>query len=174
MTRCCVRCRAMACYVRRYARPEDRLARNLRVDHSSRSNRERHVHAAGCPWEPRAPCGRPLRGLRRAARRVLLIGAALTAGLAVTAAPAHAAQAGVTQVSADPYTPAVAPSGERATEVEPDTFAHGSTLVTAFPVGRVFNGGGPRIRLSPRTHGGGPGGHRIPPGPRMATQRPRR
>ena len=56
---------------------------------------------------------------------------------------AHAvvgAQANVTltRVSADPFTNA---TSQHATEVEPDTFANGSTVVAAFQVGRFFNGG---------------------------------
>ena len=66
----------------------------------------------------------------------VLLAAALAAAFA-TAPPALAAQPGVTQVSADPYTPATAPTGEHATEVEPDTFAFGSTLV----VGLVSSSG---------------------------------
>jgi BNR repeat-like domain len=44
----------------------------------------------------------------------------------------------LTQVSADPYTNA---TSQHATEVEPDTFAHGATVVATFQVGRFFNGG---------------------------------
>jgi hypothetical protein len=119
-----------------------------------------------------APSGIRLRGLPRAARRVLLIGAALTAGFAAAAAPARAAQAGVTQVSTDPYTPAVAPSGQHATEVEPDTFAHGSTLVTAFQVGRVFNGGATDIGFATSTNGGVSWTHGFLPGTSVQAMRP--
>src|SRR5216683_805899 len=69
-----------------------------------------------------------------------LLVAALTVGFAA-APPAQAAQPGVTQISSDPYPADSAPAAAHATEVEPDTFAHGSTVVTAFQVGRVFNGG---------------------------------
>jgi BNR repeat-like domain len=44
----------------------------------------------------------------------------------------------LTQVSADPYTNA---TSQHATEVEPDTFAHGATVVATFQVGRFFGGG---------------------------------
>jgi hypothetical protein len=53
------------------------------------------------------------------------------------AAPAHA-NVPLTQVSSDPFTN---PSSQHATEVEPDTFAFGSTVVGTFQVGRFFNGG---------------------------------
>src|SRR4029453_693095 len=71
-----------------------------------------------------------LRVARKARRSAALIVAWLTAAFAV-AGLAQAAQPGVTQVSSDPYTPATAPTGQHATEVEPDTFAWGSTVVTA-------------------------------------------
>src|SRR5262249_30858878 len=82
-----------------------------------------------------------------------LLAAALAAGF-VSAAPAPAAQAGVTRVSADPYTPATASRGEHATEVEPDTFAFGSTVVSTFQVGRVFNGGATDIGWATSKNGG--------------------
>jgi hypothetical protein len=74
--------------------------------------------------------------------------------VALLGAPARAAQPGVVQVSADPYTAENAPTGMHATEVEPDTFAWGSTLVTSFQVGRVFNGGATDIGVSTSTDGG--------------------
>jgi len=53
------------------------------------------------------------------------------------AAPAHASVP-LTQVSSDPFTN---PTSQHATEVEPDTFAFGSTVVGTFQVGRFFSGG---------------------------------
>jgi hypothetical protein len=44
----------------------------------------------------------------------------------------------LTRVSADPFSN---PTSQHATELEPDTFAHGGTVVAAFQVGRFFNGG---------------------------------
>src|SRR4051794_18006028 len=67
-----------------------------------------------------------------------------TAGVALVAAtivvPTATATANVplTRVSVDPFTNA---SSQHATELEPDTFAHGNTVVGAFQVGRFFNGG---------------------------------
>src|SRR5436309_13692718 len=46
------------------------------------------------------------------------------------------------RLSSDPYSNT---SSQHATEVEPDTFAFGSTIVSAFQVGRVFGGGGADI-----------------------------
>jgi BNR repeat-like domain len=59
---------------------------------------------------------------------------------AVLAVAVGGAQANVTltRVSADPFTNA---TSQHATEVEPDTFANGSTVVATFQVGRFFNGG---------------------------------
>src|SRR6478609_2292669 len=53
------------------------------------------------------------------------------------AAPAHASVP-LTQVSSDPFANS---TSQHATEVEPDTFAAGSTVVGAFQVGRFFSGG---------------------------------
>jgi hypothetical protein len=44
----------------------------------------------------------------------------------------------LTQVSADPF---MNTTSQHATEVEPDTFAFGATVVATFQVGRFFNGG---------------------------------
>jgi hemolysin type calcium-binding protein len=49
------------------------------------------------------------------------------------------------QVSADATTD---PIGQHATQVEPDSFANGSTVVSVFQVGRVFNGGAVAIGYS--------------------------
>jgi hypothetical protein len=73
---------------------------------------------------------------------------ALTVALAVAVAfgfaigmTASAARANVvlTQLSSDPFTN---PTSQHATEVEPDTFAFGSTIVAAFQQGRFVSGGG--------------------------------
>jgi BNR repeat-like domain len=90
---------------------------------------------------------------RRARRTAALLGVALTVPFAVAAA-AHAAQPGVTQISSDPFAPDSLPTAAHATEVEPDTFAYGSTLVSSFQVGRVFNGGASDIGWSTSTTGG--------------------
>ena len=48
------------------------------------------------------------------------------------------AQVSLVQLSSDPFTDTDA---QHMTEVEPDTFAFGSTMVTAFQTGRIFGGG---------------------------------
>src|SRR5437016_8161962 len=72
-----------------------------------------------------------VRGVWRSAM-VLAVAAAL-----ISAAGAQANVA-LTQVSADLFTNT---TSQHATELEPDTFAYGGTVVAAFQVGRFFNGG---------------------------------
>src|SRR5256714_14230436 len=55
------------------------------------------------------------------------------------------------QLSSDPYT---TPPSQHATEVEPDTLSSGSTFVSAFQVGRFFDGGGSNIGFATSTDGG--------------------
>src|SRR3954462_11143150 len=90
---------------------------------------------------------------RKLARPVLLAVvtvAAVTGALVAAAAPA-VANVAVTQVSTDPFTDAQA---QHRTEVEPDTFSFGNTIVSAFQVGRVFGGGASNIGFSTSTNGG--------------------
>ncbi len=61
------------------------------------------------------------------------------------------ASAGLLQLSSDTFTN---PDSQHATEVEPDTFAAGSTLVSAFQVGRFSNGGASDIGFATSTNGG--------------------
>src|SRR6266702_1015744 len=56
------------------------------------------------------------------------------------------------QLSSDPFTNS---TSQHATEVEPDTLASGSTFVSAFQVGRFFNGGASDIGFATSTNGGG-------------------
>src|SRR6266852_5048356 len=59
----------------------------------------------------------------------------LAAGLLVALSwSALAAQAALTQISSDPFTN---PTSNHRTEVEPDTFSFGSTVVSTFQVGRA-------------------------------------
>src|SRR5713226_5406170 len=55
------------------------------------------------------------------------------------------------QISTDPFTNS---TSQHRTEVEPDTLASGSTLVSAFQVGRFFNGGASDIGFATSTNGG--------------------
>jgi len=97
-----------------------------------------------------------------------LLAAVLTAMFA-TAAPAQAASPGVSQISSDPFAPASAPTAAHATEVEPDSFAWGSTVVSTFQVGRVFNGGASDIGWSTSLNGGGSWTHGFLPGTTAAS-----
>ena len=73
--------------------------------------------------------------------------ALLPTGTAV-AAPALGA---VIQVSADPFTDTDA---QHATEVEPDTFGFGNTVVATFQVGRIFGGGSSDLGFATSTDNG--------------------
>jgi hypothetical protein len=67
----------------------------------------------------------------------------------------------LTQLSSDPYTNT---TSQHATEVEPDSFASGSTIVDAFQVGRFFNGGASNIGWARSTDGGASWSHGFLPG----------
>jgi hypothetical protein len=84
----------------------------------------------------------------RFGHRVLPILVALV--VILVAVPALAAVA-LTRVSTDPYTNA---ASQHRTEVEPDTFSFGSTIISAFQVGRVFGGGAANIGWATSTNGG--------------------
>ncbi|MDR0341811.1 MAG: glycoside hydrolase, partial [Nocardiopsaceae bacterium] len=97
---------------------------------------------------------------KAAALAAAALAAVLTAAVPALASPAPgslAAQApapGVTQVSSDPFAAGSAPAAAHATEVEPDTFAWGSTVVTTFQTGRVFDGGASDIGFATSLNGG--------------------
>jgi hypothetical protein len=55
------------------------------------------------------------------------------------------------QISSDPYTNT---TSQHRTEVEPDTFAFGSTIVSTFQVGRFFGGGASNIGFATSFNGG--------------------
>ena len=63
----------------------------------------------------------------------------------------------LTQISSDPFTQATCKASNTTnhhTEVEPDTFSNGSTIVAAFQVGRVYDGGGCAIGFATTTNNG--------------------
>jgi hypothetical protein len=88
--------------------------------------------------------------LLRATRRSALSG---TAGLALLAASAFAPMPAthIKLISTDPYTDTFS---AHQTEVEPDVTAHGSTIVGAFQVSRVFGGGSADIGWATSLNGG--------------------
>jgi len=65
-------------------------------------------------------------------------------------APAQA-QFTLTKISTDTFTN---PDSQHATEVEPDAFGYGNTIVSAFQVGRIYSGGGADIGFATSTDGG--------------------
>src|SRR3954452_11039707 len=85
--------------------------------------------------------------------RFLAPAVALTAALAF----APAARAAVRQISSDPFTQTTCKASSTTnhkTEVEPDTFANGSTIVSAYQVGRIFDGGACAIGFATSTNNG--------------------
>jgi hypothetical protein len=70
--------------------------------------------------------------------------------VALVAGPGLAAVS-LTQVSDDPYTNS---ASQHRTEVEPDTFSFGSTIVSTFQVGRIFGGGSANIGWARSGNGG--------------------
>jgi BNR repeat protein len=75
--------------------------------------------------------------------------------LAVVAVLATAGRAGaavpLTQISSDPFTNS---TSQHRTEVEPDTYSFGSTIVAAMQAGRFFDGGASDIGWATSTNGG--------------------
>jgi hypothetical protein len=61
------------------------------------------------------------------------------------------AKVSLLQLSSDPFTNT---TSQHATEVEPDTLASGSTIVSTFQVGRFFDGGASDIGFATSTNGG--------------------
>jgi hypothetical protein len=88
------------------------------------------------------------RGKRR--RVASLAVAALVAGLAV-AASVYAGSVVATPISADPYTN---PSSQHRTQLEPDSFGYGNTVVATFQTGRFFDGGSSNIGWATTTDAG--------------------
>ena len=71
------------------------------------------------------------------------------------------AQVPLTQISSDPYTNT---TSQHATEVEADSYAVGSTIVSVFQVGRFTDGGSSDIGFSTSTNGGTTWTHGFLPG----------
>src|SRR5436305_12389410 len=76
-------------------------------------------------------------------------------GLAFSTLAAYAASA--TAISTDPFTQATCKASaltNHHTEVEPDTFSNGSTIVATFQVGRIYDGGACAIGFATSTNNG--------------------
>jgi hypothetical protein len=102
---------------------------------------------------------RPRPALSTAKRLLVLV-----AGLALALAAAPAASAvlpSLSQLSTDPYTNS---TSQHATEVEPDTFAAGNTIVSAFQSGRFSDGGSSNVGWAASTDAGSSWTHDFLPG----------
>jgi len=86
------------------------------------------------------------------------IGAAAAVAVGVSPALANLT---LTQISSDPFTNA---TSQHATQVEPDTFSNGSTIVSAFQSGRFTDGGASDIGFATSTDGGATWTHGFLPG----------
>ena len=87
-------------------------------------------------------------------RAAFVVGVALATALAVAAPAANAA---VLPISSDPFTQATCKGSSTTnhkTEVEPDTFASGSTIVSAYQVGRIYDGGACAVGWATSTDNG--------------------
>src|SRR5438270_14007298 len=76
--------------------------------------------------------------------------------LVVAASPAGVGAA-TTHISTDPFTQATCAAStttNHQTTVEPDTFSNGSTIVAAFQVGRIFDGGACATGFATSTNNG--------------------
>jgi len=82
-------------------------------------------------------------------RHVLML--ACLSGALVFLPPSIAAAPALTKISTDPYTNA---SSQHRTQVEPDTFAYGATIVAVFQSGRFYDGGASNIGWATSTDGG--------------------
>jgi hypothetical protein len=108
-----------------------------------------------------------VRALLALALTAVLAFAALTAHFATARAATAQAAPRLLQLSSDPYTAATCTASATTyhrTEVEPDTFAFGSTIVATEQVARVFNGGACDIGFATSTNGGKTWTHGVLPG----------
>jgi hypothetical protein len=90
---------------------------------------------------------------RRWTTRAAGVGVVMAAVLAVPAVAGAAAL----QIGADPFTQATCAAStttNHRTEVEPDSFSNGSTIVGAFQVGRIYDGGACAIGFATSTNNG--------------------
>src|SRR3977135_4427256 len=81
----------------------------------------------------------------------VFLSAVLVLAFSVILTQTAAAQILLNQISTDTFSNS---ASQHATEVEPDTFAFGSTIVSAFQVARVFGGGGADVGFATSTDGG--------------------
>jgi hypothetical protein len=94
-------------------------------------------------------------------RMTLTFSALILALVFTLSAGTLAYAASLTQISSDPFTNT---TSNHKTEVEPDTFAFGNTIVSAFQQGRFFDGGGSDIGFATSTDSGAHWVHGSLPG----------
>src|SRR5947199_7394336 len=96
----------------------------------------------------------------RAIRRLLPPAFAVPVAVMMIASAAGAAVT-VQTISTDTLTSTI---GQHQTEVEPDTLANGSKIVSGFQVGRIYNGGSAAIGWATSNDGGANWSHGLLPG----------
>jgi hypothetical protein len=90
------------------------------------------------------------------------LAAALAAGMALAiSSTAAASSVTLVQISSDPFTNS---TSQHRTQVEPDTYAFGSTIVAAVQTGRFFSGGSSDIGWATSVDGGSSWTHGVLPG----------
>src|SRR5690348_8904018 len=85
------------------------------------------------------------------------LAAAIVLAATLSLALPLAAGAALLQISSDPFTHSTCQASNTTshhTEVEPDTFSNGATIVAAFQVGRIFDGGACAIGFATSTNNG--------------------
>src|SRR5947209_8751951 len=97
----------------------------------------------------------------RPRRRITFLSSGLGLTLATILALAFPqlarANVGLTQISSDPFTSATCTGSNTTyhhTEVEPDTYSNGSTIVAAFQVARIYDGGACAIGFATSNNNG--------------------
>src|SRR5512140_3790801 len=91
----------------------------------------------------------------------------LVIALSFTMSSVLVGSAATLQISTDPFTQATCQASNTTnhqTEVEPDTYSNGSTIVAAFQVGRVYDGGGCAIGFATSTDNGATWTNGLVPG----------
>lgn len=87
----------------------------------------------------------------------VVVGVIGALALAMVAPMTAFANVGLIQISSDPFTQATCAANNTTyhhTEVEPDTFSNGSTIVAAFQVARIFDGGACAAGFATSTNNG--------------------
>jgi hypothetical protein len=98
---------------------------------------------------------------RTRVRRRLVLAVTAVAAVALVLVAVVAANVGLTKLSTDPFTNA---TSQHKTEVEPDTFARGKTIVMVTQVGRFFDGGSSDIGFAVSKDGGATWNNGFMPG----------